>query len=65
MSNKVPVKIARTMYELQDRCAHSYWCNGCPAYVGRTCRIKAGKDGVPAGWDIKEEDILRLEREEM
>jgi hypothetical protein len=55
------LRAAQIMYEFQNRCLHRYFCPGCAAYKGRTCRLKAGKDGVPAGWDITTADLQRLE----
>lgn len=55
------LRAAQIMYDLQERCKHRYFCPGCEAYKGRTCRIKAGKQGVPAGWDITPEHLKRLE----
>jgi hypothetical protein len=55
------VRMARIMYDFQKRCMSLYWCTGCPAYTGKTCRLKAGKEGVPANWKITDADIERLE----
>lgn len=54
---------ARIMYDFQKRCMSLYWCDGCPAYSGKKCRLKAGKNGVPANWRISDADIARLEQE--
>lgn len=53
------------MYDFQKRCGRLYWCDGCPAYTGKACRLKAGKDGVPANWQISDEDIKRLEEADL
>ena len=54
------VRMARIMYDFQKRCGSLYWCDGCPAYTGKTCKLKAGKNGVPANWKISDADIERL-----
>lgn len=63
MTKKELLWAARIMYDFQKRCGRLYWCDGCPAYTGKACRLKAGKDGVPANWQISDEDIKRLEEE--
>jgi hypothetical protein len=57
------IEIAKILQEFQNRCNHAYWCKGCPAYNGKTCRLKAGKYGVPAGRGITDADIKKLESE--
>jgi hypothetical protein len=54
-------RIAMIMYRMQESCKHKYWCDGCPAYTGKVCKLKAGKAGVPAGWNITKETIERME----
>lgn len=56
MTKKELLWAARIMYDFQKRCGRLYWCDGCPAYTGKACRLKAGKDGVPANWQISEEE---------
>jgi hypothetical protein len=63
MTKQELVWMARIMQDMQKRCMSLYWCTGCPAYTGKTCRLKAGKEGVPANWKISDADIKRLEEE--
>ncbi len=55
------LRAVKTMYRFQEDCKHRYFCTECAAYNGKTCRLKAGKQGVPAGWDITTADLQRLE----
>ncbi len=57
------LRAANIMYGFQESCRHRYFCCGCAAYIGKTCRLKAGKQGVPAGWDITQADLDRLRSE--
>lgn len=63
MTKQELVRMARIMLNMQKLCMSLYWCTGCPAYKGKTCRIKIGKVGVPANWQISNADIERLEEE--
>jgi len=63
MNKQELFRIARIMYAMQKRCSHAYWCDGCPAYTGKICKLKAGKNRVPANWGITDADIARLEKE--
>ena len=65
MKKRIPAFIARIMYELKKRCMCSYWCNSCPAHQGKICQMRTNKNGIPADWNISEEDVCKIEREEM
>ena len=56
-------EVARIMYEIQERCKGMYFCDGCFAYDGKKCRLRAMEYKVPATYDIIPEDIERLERD--
>lgn len=63
MTKQELVHIAKVMYVIQKQCEKKYFCDGCPAYTGKICKIKEKGDGVPANWHITSADIERLERE--
>lgn len=69
MGKKVPYKIARLMYDLQEYCAFNFsWgkdppCKGCVALEKGGCNLFDACHGIPKMWGITKADIERLERE--
>lgn len=68
MGKKVPYKIARLMYDLQEHCAFNFWekdppCKGCAAMKRGGCNLFVACYGIPKMWGITKADIDRLERE--
>lgn len=69
MGKKVPYKIARLMYDLQEYCATNLWekkkpCEGCPANKRKGCNLFVACYGIPKMWGITKAELERLERGE-
>lgn len=49
---KVPARIGRIMYNLQEMCKRRKSCMNCVARKGHRCEIACGED-IPKYWNIK------------
>jgi len=63
MTKQELAKATRIMYDLKMSCEHLHSCVGCYAYNGTICVAKLINGNIPMKWNIKEKDVLQLERE--